>query len=505
MNREPAMSPRARKPPGNPREPLRKPLRNPRGRKPPGSPGPPTSTGRPVTEPAPAAEPPAQSGRTDGGQPPRRPPGDGGQPPGGRLPPARAGAGGRAHGERLTLGRAVLDAIIHGNSVVVTVLAIVAAMVIGGLLIAFTDPVVLSAWGTLFSAPGGAIAAAWHSVAAAYSNMFEGAILNPHTVSAAFHGGSSAAVFNPLSETAVNATPLIFAGLSVALAFRAGLFNIGGTGQFIGGALVATWLGFGVHLPLVIHAIVVLIGAFAGGAALGWIVGALKAWTGAHEVIVTIMLNYVMIYLLSWLLSTKAMQRPGRNDLISPFIASNAQLPHIAGASLRINVSFLIALAAAAAVWWLLSRSTLGFEFRTVGANPRAARSAGMSVERTWIVVMLIAGGLAGLAASAVIQGTDYTLNFQSYGTFGIDAITVALLGRARPLRTVLAALLFGALDAGGTAMQGVTQIPADIVSVIQALIVLFIAAPPLVRAMFRLREARAPGEGQVLAKGWNG
>jgi simple sugar transport system permease protein len=212
-----------------------------------------------------------------------------------------------------------------------------------------------------------------------------------------------------------------------------------------------------------------------------------------------------MIYLLSWLLSTKAMQRPGRNDLISPFIASNAQLPHIAGASLRINVSFLVALAAAAAVWWLLSRSTLGFEFRTVGANPRAARSAGMSVERTWIVVMLIAGGLAGLAASAVIQGTDYTLNFQSYGTFGIDAITVALLGRARPLGTVLAALLFGALDAGGTAMQGVTQIPADIVSVIQALIVLFIAAPPLVRAMFRLREARAPGEGQVLAKGWNG
>ncbi|HEX9542881.1 MAG TPA: ABC transporter permease, partial [Streptosporangiaceae bacterium] len=406
---------------------------------------------------------------------------------------------------RLTLSRAVLDAIIHGNSVVVTVLAIVAAMVIGGLLIAFTDPVVLTAWGRLFSAPGSAIAAAWHSVTAAYSNMFEGAILNPHTVSAAFHGGSVAAVFNPLSETAVNATPLIFAGLSVALAFRAGLFNIGGTGQFIGGALFATWLGFGVHLPVVIHAVVVLLGAFAGGAVLGWVVGALKAWTGAHEVIVTIMLNYVMIYLLSWLLGTKAMQRPGRNDLISPFIDPNAQLPHIAGPNLRLNASFLIALAAAAGVWWLLGRSTLGFEFRTVGANPRAARSAGMNVAQTWIVVMLIAGGLAGLAASAVIQGTDHSLNFQSYGTYGIDAITVALLGRARPLGTVLAALLFGALDAGGIAMQGVTQIPVDIVKVIQALIVLFIAAPPLVRAMFRLREARAAGEGQVLAKGWNG
>jgi general nucleoside transport system permease protein len=429
----------------------------------------------PVTEPTPVAEPTEPADREPSGPP------------------------------RLTFSRAVLDAIVHGNSVVVTILAIVAAMVVGGLLIAFTDPVVLSAWGRFFSAPGSAIAAAWDSVAAAYSNMFEGAILNPHTVTAAFHGGSVAAVFNPLSETAVNATPLIFAGLSVALAFRAGLFNIGGTGQFIGGALVATWLGFGVHLPLIIHAVVVLAGAFVGGAALGWIVGALKAWTGAHEVIVTIMLNYVMIYLLSWLLGTKAMQRPGRADLVSPLIDPNAQLPHIAGPNLRVNASFLIALAAAAAVWWLLGRSTLGFEFRTVGANPRAARSAGMSVERTWIVVMLIAGGLAGLSASAVIQGTDHTLTFQSYGTYGIDAITVALLGRARPLGTVLAALLFGALDAGGTAMQGVTQIPADIVSVIQALIVLFIAAPPLVRAMFRLREARAAGEGQVLAKGWNG
>jgi simple sugar transport system permease protein len=260
-----------------------------------------------------------------------------------------------------------------------------------------------------------------------------------------------------------------------------------------------------VHLPLILHSIVVLIGAFAGGAAIGWLVGALKAWTGAHEVIVTIMLNYVMIYLLSWLLGTSVMQRPGRTDLISPFIDGNAQLPHLAGPTLRINASFLIALAAAAGVWWLLQRSTIGFEFRSVGANPRAARTAGMSVEGSWILVMLIAGGLAGLAACAVIQGTDHTLTFQSYGTYGIDAITVALLGRARPLGTVLAALLFGALHAGGTQMQGVTQTPVDIVTVIQALIVLFIAAPPLVRAMFRLRGSRAAGQDQALAKGWNG
>jgi simple sugar transport system permease protein len=408
----------------------------------------------------------------------------------------------------------VLVAIIEGNSVVVTVAAIVAAIVIGGLLIAFTDPVVLHAWGRLGSDPGSAFGQAWNSAAGAYSAMFEGAIFNPHAVSgalqyqslsAAAQSGAIIPIFTPLSETAVNATPLIFAGLSVAIAFRAGLFNIGATGQLIGGAIVATWLGFGVHLPLVIHAVVVLIGAFAGGAVIGWIVGALKSWTGAHEVIVTIMMNYVMIYLLSWLLGTSVLQRPGRTDLVSPFIDTNAQLPHLFGDSLRINASFLIALAAAAGVWWLLERSTIGFEFRTVGANPSAARTAGMNVEASWVLVLAIAGGLAGLAASAIIQGTDHTLTFQSYGTYGIDAITVALLGRARPLGTVLAALLFGALHAGGLAMQGVTQTPLDVVTVIQALIVLFIAAPPLVRAMFRMRGSGGAGPEQALAKGWNG
>jgi ABC-type uncharacterized transport system permease subunit len=289
----------------------------------------------------------------------------------------------------------------------------------------------------------------------------------------------------------------------VAIAFRAGLFNIGATGQLIGGALFATWLGFGVHMPPVVHVIVAVLGAFAGGALIGWVVGALKAWTGAHEVIVTIMLNYVMIFFLSWILGTKLMQRPGRTDLVSPFIDTNAQLPHIAGPNLRVNASFLIALAAAVGVWWLLSRSTVGFEFRAVGANPNAARSAGMSVGRVWILVMLIAGGLAGLAGSAIVQGTDFDLTFQSYGTFGFDGITVALLGRARPLGTVLAALLFGALEAGGVQMQAQTQTPAELVTVIQSLIVLFVAAPPLIRAMFRLREARARGTGQAMAKGW--
>jgi simple sugar transport system permease protein len=424
-------------------------------------------------------------------------------------PPAEEGA----PPPRPSFSRALLDAILEGNSFTVTALALLTAVVIGGLLIAFTNTTVLHAWGSFFNSPGNAIAQAWDAAAGAYVAMFEGAIFNPHTVAAvfqqqsiatAFHDGAISAMFNPLSETAVNATPLILAGLAVAVAFQAGLFNIGATSQFIGGAIVATWLGFGVSLPPVIHVIVCVLGGFAGGAVVGWVVGLLKATTGAHEVIVTIMLNYIMAYLLSYLLGTSFLQRPGRTDLISPFIAGNAHLPLLAGSHLRINAGFLLALACAAGVAWLMNRSTAGFEFRSVGANPNAARSAGMSVERTWILVMLIAGGLAGLAATTVVQGTDFTLTFQSQGTYGIDAITVALLGRARPLGVVLAALLFGALHAGAPLMQAATSTPVDIVEVIQALIVMFVAAPPLIKAMYRLRATRAGDTGQVLSKGWN-
>src|ERR1700735_174858 len=223
------------------------------------------------------------------------------------------------------------------------------------------------------------------------------------------------------------------------------------------------------------------------------------------------MLNYVLADFLSWILGTSAMQRPGRTDLISPLIAGNAHLPLLLGSHLRVNAGFLLAPACAGgvwwavAVWWLMSRSTIGFEFRTVGANPSAARGAGMSVSRTWILVMLISGGLARLAASSVVRGAHLTLPFHTYGTYGIDAIPVALLGRARPLGVVLAALLFGALHAGGIAMQANTNTPLTITTVSQSLVVLFVAAPPLIWGLFRLHKATGRDAGQSLAKGWNG
>jgi len=402
----------------------------------------------------------------------------------------------------------IVGAITQGSPAVITILAIFSALVVGGVLIVFTDPDVLRAWESLFYAPGSALSTTWQSLATAYSALFEGSIFSPSTVTAAFHGGSIAAIFYPLSLTVFLSTPLILTGLSVAVAFRAGLFNIGATGQFIGGAIVAAWLGFGVNLPLGIHVIVCVIGAMIGGAVVGWVVGELKARAGAHEVIVTIMLNYVMIYLLYYLLSTpSALQQPHQSNNIAPAIAGNANLPHVGGPPPQASAGFLIAIAAAAVVAWLLSRSTIGFQFRTVGANPSAARSAGMNVERAWVRVMLLAGALAGLAAATVVLSGGSPpppLGESTFGTYGFDGITVALLGRARPWGVVLAGLLFGALNAGGTNVAASTLVPADIVQVLEGLIVLFVAAPPLIRAVYRLRKTADSGM-EAVAKGWNG
>jgi simple sugar transport system permease protein len=396
--------------------------------------------------------------------------------------------------------------VTEGNSAVITILAVFVALVVGAVLIVASDPVVLRAWDSLGYAPGAAFSATWNSVSAAYAALFEGSIFSPATISAAFHGGSIAAIFYPLSLTAFEATPLILTGLSVAVAFRAGMFNIGAAGQWIGGALVATWLGYAVNLPIVLHAVVCIIGAFVGGAVIGWIVGEVKARTGAHEVILTIMLNYVMYNLLAFLLSNhKLMQAPGQSNAVAPSIAGSAMLPHVGGPPPQAGVGFLIALAAAAATAWLLSRSTVGFQFRTVGASPSAARSAGINVERVWVLAFLIAGGLAGLSATTIVQGQAAPLTSSSYGTYGFDGITVALLGRARPFGVVLAGLLFGALNGGGTLMEAATGVPSDVVDVIKGLIVLLVAAPPLIRLLFRLRRTGGDGLQAVAPKGWSG
>lgn len=373
-------------------------------------------------------------------------------------------------------------------------LAFFSALFVSGLLIAFSDPKVLKLAHSPLKFIGGALAAAGK----AYLALFEGAIYDPNLAHPNFFDG-----FYPLSETLVSAAPLILTGLSVALAFRAGLFNIGAQGQFIFGAIGASVVGFKTTMPIGIHVIAAIVIAMVFAGLWGGIVGLLKAKTGAHEVIVTIMLNYVATYFLLWLLSTTPFLRKGRQDPIAPPVKESARLPHLAGPNLRVNLGIIIALAAAAGVWWLLNRSTWGFRFRAVGANAAAAKTAGISVPLVTTMVMTIAGALAGLGGAVQILGSEYALTAGAGGSFGFDAITVALLGRANPIGTVFAALLFGGLRAGGLTMQANTDTPIDLILVIQALVVLFIAAPALVKAVFRIKQLKV-GSG-VASKGWNG
>jgi ABC-type uncharacterized transport system permease subunit len=384
--------------------------------------------------------------------------------------------------------------------VIVTALALVSALIVGAILIAIGDEKTRGALGYFFQYPQDALSYGWSAVSSAYIALFEGAIVDPAT----FSSGSLTQILNPISETLLSAAPLICAGLSVALAFRAGLFNIGAQGQIIMAAIFAGYVGFAWSMPIVLHVIVAVIAGIIGGALYGGIAGVLKARTGAHEVITTIMLNYVALNLLGWLLSVSWFQAPPFSQAISRNVKDTARLPHLLGGDLRVHFGLVLAIAAAAGTAWLLDRSTLGFRLRAVGANPAAARTAGMKVEPSYTTVMLLAGGLAGLAGVSQILGTNTAVTGTVDAGYGFDGITVALLGRATPWGTVLAALLFGALRAGSLSMQARTGVPVDLVTVLQALIVLFIAAPQLVRSIFRIRTDRA-GTGQVLAKGWNG
>ncbi|WP_061963943.1 ABC transporter permease [Demequina aurantiaca] len=369
---------------------------------------------------------------------------------------------------------------ITESSTLVVILAILASLVIGGILIILASEEVRTAAGYFFSRPADTFSAMWDSVSSAYSAMWKGAFFNADA-------DTFAAKVRPFINTLTMATPLIFAGLGLGIGFRAGLFNIGAQGQIIMGATVGAMVGFMWHLPVGLHLLVAILGCILGGAMWGFIPGILKAKTGAHEVITTIMLNYIALNLLAYLLTLDAFQRPDSDNPQTPILDANAQYPHVLGESFPLHLGFFVALLAAWGVWWLMERSTLGFQFRAVGANPSASRTAGMSVSKSTVLVMVIAGGLAGLAGSAQVLGTQPSLTTGIAASIGFDAITVALLGRSRPLGIVFAAILFGGLKASGPALQVQAGLPIDIVLVVQSLIVLFIAAPPLVRFLFRL------------------
>jgi simple sugar transport system permease protein len=391
----------------------------------------------------------------------------------------------------------LLRRLTEANALVVTVCSILAALVVGALLILCTTPTVLQAWGHIGSNPAHAFGESWSTVAAAYTALVEGSIFNPHA-----QGLTQA--FNPISETLVAATPLMLAGLGVGLGFSTGVFNIGGQGQLIAGAVAALWVGTEIKAPIGLHIPLVIIAGAVGGAVAGFIPGILKATTGAHEVITTIMLNYVFLDLLEWLLTISPFQQPGQSNAISKTMPSTAQMPHLFGSTLRVNLSLIVALAMSLVVWWLMRRSRLGFSFKVIGLNPDAGRTAGMDARLITVLVLTISGALVGMAGMATLSGTDFFLSAGYGGNTGFNAITVALLGRNSPGGIVLGSLLFAALISGGRNMQAVTGIPIDLTTVIQAVIVFMVATPALVREVFRLREARG-GQARIASKGWTG
>lgn len=366
------------------------------------------------------------------------------------------------------------------SSATVIIFAILGALILAAVLIAAADPTVQKTAGYIFARPADFFKAVWDSVSGAYSALFRGAIYNPEAA-------TFARKIKPITETLTAATPLIFAGLGLGIGFRSGIFNIGAQGQVVLGAVVSAYFGFAFNLPVVLHLIVAIIGGFLAGGLWAGIAGFLKARFGANEVIVTIMLNSIAGFLMSYLLTTTAFMRPGSNNPVSQRVADTAMFPKLFGQDFRLHWGFVLALLAAVAVWWLMERSVLGYRFRAVGFNPDAARTAGIKVERMYLYVMLVAGGLAGMGGVSQTLGTEGVLQEGVAGSIGFDAITVALLGRSRPAGIVGAAILFGALRAGSPLMQTDSNTPIDIVQVVQALVVLLIAAPPLVRAIFRL------------------
>ncbi|WP_025272080.1 ABC transporter permease [Haloglycomyces albus] len=407
--------------------------------------------------------------------------------------------------KRPTFGQTFFRYLTEANGVMVTVYSLLLAFFIGAILIIVSDPTVRGTWSYFFTQPSDALTASWSAVASAYTDLFKGSVIDFADLGAFLRGEQDLSqVVYPMSETLTYATPLIFTGLAVGLAFKAGLFNIGAQGQFVIGMLSALVVGFALNLPLILHLpLALLAGALAGGL-LGAVPGYLKAKTGAHEVISSIMLNNIVGFFLVWAIGTPLIHSLTSSQLVSKSADESARLPQLLswlGPQLRVSAGILLGLVVAAVMWWLLEKSTFGYRIRAVGSNSHASETAGMNVGRTFTTTMGVGGLLAGLGGAVLVLGLDpYRIDPGTAVEYGFDGITVALLGRAHPGGIVAAALLFGALKSGTLYMQ--PAVPTEMSTLLQAIIVLFIAAPALVKTLLHLRTP-AGGLTTLEARGW--
>jgi simple sugar transport system permease protein len=389
----------------------------------------------------------------------------------------------------------------------VPTLAVLTGFIIGAIVIAVSNDAVIAAFKDFFHAPGAALAATWKSIATAYGALFYGSFGSLaeiyHGIQSYFATGDSKpfllAIY-PFTESLATVTPYILAGLAVAVGFKCGLFNIGAEGQFGIGALCSAFVGYSIHgLPWFIHLPLALLAGAAGGALWGAIPGLLKGLTGAHEVVTTIMMNYISFRLSDWLLNGP-MKATGYRPL-TPVIEKSAMLPRFFPDPQRFNWGFILAIAAAFFVYWFLFKTTHGFEIRAVGANPDGARYAGMNIVRNFVIAMTLSGALAGLAGTAQVLGIDHWVGQGFSAGYGFDSIAIALLGQSHPVGVVLAAFLWGTLRSGATRMQSLAGVPIEIISIIQGLVIVFVAAPAVIRWIYRLRAIST--QTTVLTRGW--
>jgi ABC-type uncharacterized transport system permease subunit len=418
----------------------------------------------------------------------------------------------QAEPDPVTARRSLWSRFSSKSPVVLAILALILGFLIGALVIIFSTNTVLDAWRQIFSswaAPGHAIKVTFDNVGAAYRAMFTGSVIDPpqfwHSLTTGKQWDNS---LTPLSETLTYATPLVIAGIAVGIAFQTGIFNIGANGQAILGGITGLAAASMLHMPAILHIPLTMLAGMVGGMIAGAIPGFLKAFTGAHEVIVTLMLNYVIAAFLLFVLLSTSLQLPGQSNDISRNMDSSAQLAPLFGTSSGLRVSYGIFIAAAVVIFarWFLDRSSLGFDFRITGNNPNAARASGINARRVIVLVFLISGGLAGLAGIVQAASTTHYIdgNFLiGNAGIGFTAITVALLGRNRPMGIVWGSLLFAALGVGGRSMQAATGIPLDLATIIQSVVVLFVATPVLVKEIFHLRETSTNAV-HLATQGWS-